>query len=608
MNPEQYLDALLTLPRLFGAEVSRDGKWVAWTWFGTGPAADVFAVPTDGSREPVRLTETPDNTYLIGWTPDSRGVLVEQDKDGNERATIYRVDLDNPLTMMPLTDVDPNYFIRGGDLHPNGKWIVYGANVDASTGEEIEPTWMYRQDLDTGEKVVLACPQKGGYNWPQLSPTGEHVLYTRKDLHPAGWQIWLVNIDGTDDHEILNFGADVKTFASWFPDGNRILFITESPTHKRIGIYDCTNGKTTWLVDDASRNIENAQIPFGSDLVILREVTNARLQCSLLDPTTKEETALPALPGNLNLIAPTETGEWVGVYFSSRQPADLIRLSLTSPQAHISLSRIWDRTPLTPEHLTAAEDFRWHSVDGLGVQGWLYRPKGKSRGTVVYVHGGPTSHSQDTINIQIQFFVNQGFTVLDPNYRGSTGFSLAFRESIKQDGWGGREQDDIRAGIEALIAAGIAEHGKVAITGTSYGGYSSWHAITHFPPDVLAASAPICGMTDLVVDYETTRPDLRPYSEEMMGGRPDDVPDIYYQRSPINFVQDIQGRLLIVQGMQDPNVSPENVNTVTKALQNVGVEYSLLAFDDEGHGISKPKNQKVLYQELARFFEEAFDS
>jgi dipeptidyl aminopeptidase/acylaminoacyl peptidase len=222
------------------------------------------------------------------------------------------------------------------------------------------------------------------------------------------------------------------------------------------------------------------------------------------------------------------------------------------------------------------------------------------------VHGGPSSHSQDAINNQIQFLVRQGFNVLDPNYRGSTGFGMAFREAIKQDGWGGREQEDIRAGIEALIAAGIAQPGKVGITGTSYGGYSAWCAGTRFPPEIVAATAPICGMTDLVVDYQTTRPDLRPLSEEMMGGSPAEVPERYHERSPIHFLDQIRGELLIVQGMQDPNVTPENVRVVSEALQAAGIEYQLLAFDDEGHGISKPKNQKTLYQALLGFFNRAF--
>jgi dipeptidyl aminopeptidase/acylaminoacyl peptidase len=244
----------------------------------------------------------------------------------------------------------------------------------------------------------------------------------------------------------------------------------------------------------------------------------------------------------------------------------------------------------------------------MEIQGWLYRPRGEAKGTIVYVHGGPTSHSEDRVSAEVQYYVSQGFNVLDPNYRGSTGFSLPFREAIKEDGWGGREQDDIRTGIEALIEAGIAERGKVGMTGTSYGGYSSWCGITHFPTDVLAASAPVCGMTDLVVDYHTTRPDLRPYSEEMLGGSPDQVPDRYRERSPINFVQNIKGKLLIVQGLQDPNVTPENVSAVETALKDAGIEYDLLGFEDEGHGIYKPQNQRVLYPRLAQFFEEAFSS
>jgi dipeptidyl aminopeptidase/acylaminoacyl peptidase len=114
-------------------------------------------------------------------------------------------------------------------------------------------------------------------------------------------------------------------------------------------------------------------------------------------------------------------------------------------------------------------------------------------------------------------------------------------------------------------------------------------------------------MTDLVVDYESTRPDLRPYSEEMIGGRPDQVPQRYYERSPANFAGNIKGKLLIVQGLQDPNVTPKNVSAVEEALRRAGVPYELLAFEDEGHGIYRSKNRRVLYPRLAQFFEEAFE-
>src|SRR5206468_3823990 len=147
---------------------------------------------------------------------------------------------------------------------------------------------------------------------------------------------------------------------------------------------------------------------------------------------------LPDVPGDLVPLAPAADGAWIGMYSSSRQPADLVRFSPNDarPEAFVSLTHVWERTALRPEDLVAAEDFRWRSVDGLEIQGWLYRGCEPARGAVAYVHGGPTSHSADRLNGQIQFFTSRGFHVLDPNYRGSTGFSLGFREAIKEDGWG----------------------------------------------------------------------------------------------------------------------------------------------------------------------------
>jgi dipeptidyl aminopeptidase/acylaminoacyl peptidase len=623
MISEKYLDAILSLPDMYDIQplISPDGTWVAWTWFQVGPAADVFAAPTDGSMAPVRMTETPEHTILVSWTPDSRSLIVEQDKDGNERVQLFRVDLDVPQTMVPLTEPDPNYYIRGGQLHPTRPWLVYGANLDVSTREEIEPTWVYRHNLETGERRPLAKPIKGCYTTPLLNLQGSHILYSRSDLHPAGRQVWLVDIEGQEDREILNFGPDVKTFARWLPDGQRALVMVETATHRRLGIWELAGPEIRWLLDDPARDIEEAFVPYGSNQVVVVQNWQGKTRCALLDLESSSEIFLPEIPGNLIPLAPfrsslttspTPAGngdnDWVGFYYSSQQPTNIVRFSLMDLRlgGFISLAKVWERTKLKSTDFTPAEDFCWTSVDGIEVHGWLYRPKGTPHGSVAYIHGGPTWHSQEWINPQIQFLVSQGFNVLDINYRGSTGYGLPFRKAILEDGWGGREQEDIRTGIEALIEAGIAQKGKVGITGTSYGGYSSWWAITHFPLDTVAASVPICGMTDLVVDYETTRPDLRPYSAEMMGGSPSQVPDRFYERSPIHFIHNIRGKLLIVQGAQDPNVTPKNVEDVVVALNAANISHEVLTFEDEGHGISKTANKRVLYLRLAEFLREAF--
>lgn len=608
LSTSEYLDALIALPKLHGESISPDGKYAAWMWMGISAAIDIYVAPTDASSPPTQLTNTLRNSYLISWLPTNDGLIVAQDQDGNERLQLFKIKLDNPNHFQPLTEPNPNYYIRGGQLHPNGKLLIYAANTDVSTGDEIEATWVYRHDLETGERKPLAKPQKGAYYFPQLNSIGTHILYNRKDLNPSGYQLWLVDIEGNAEREIINLGDDKKIYGSWFPDGKRILFRAEIPTHFRVGIYDIKSGDLHWLIDDPDRNIDSVYAPFGSDQIVINEVKEARLISFLLDIETGEETPILLPYGNLQPLAPTYDGKWIGKYYAANQVTDLVRFSPGNldSQTFQSLTCVNERLSLDANDLVPAEDFRWKSTDGLAIQGWLYRTRSEPKGTIIYVHGGPTAHSEDLLDDQIQFFVSQCFNVLDPNYRGSTGFNLAFTEAIKVDGWGGREQDDIHTAIEALIAQGIAQPGKIGITGTSYGGYSSWHAITHFPTDTIKAAAPICGMTDLVVDYETTRPDLRPYSEEMMGGSPSQVPQRYYERSPINFVKNIQGNLLIIQGLQDPNVTPKNVRTVKQALDNAAIEYQLLTFDNEGHGIDRPQNLKILYTHLAEFFTQAF--
>jgi dipeptidyl aminopeptidase/acylaminoacyl peptidase len=605
MSHDLQLDALLSIPALFGAQVSPDGEWVAWSWSRLGPAADVFAAPTDGSRPPLRLSDTAEgDTVVVSWTPDGEAVLVSEDRDGNERVRLFRVELADPGVMEPLTPADPNYYVWGGQLHPNGRWLIYDANFDPETGEEIEQSCIYRHDLKTGEKMLLVRPERNiGPSLMNLQ--GTQILYSRNDLHPAGQQIWVVDIDGIEDREILNFGAQVKVSASWLPDGRRVIFVAEAGSYRRLGVWD--DGSVRWLIDDSARNVGYAFAPPNGGPAIVVGAEQARVRASLLDVESGVETDLRHDRGNLVPVAQTEDGNWTCVYYDATHPVDLVRYDAEGGPP-VSLTGLPERASIVENGLVAAEDFRWQSVDGMGIQGWLYRSPIEKLGTIVLIHGGPTSHAEDKFNAEIQYLASRGFDVLAPNYRGSTGFGLSFQESIKQDGWGGREQEDIRSGIESLIEAGIAEPGRVGVTGTSYGGYSAWWAITHFETEIVAAAAPICGMTDLVVDYYATRPDLRPYSEEMMGGSPKDVPDLYRERSPIESVHNIKGKLLIVQGLKDPNVTQDNVTAVTKILQRENIPYELLTFADEGHGIARPKNLQILYPRLADFFQEAFDA
>lgn len=608
---KNFLDALLSVPAIYGYSISKDAKYVAYAWKNVHPNRDVFIIPTDGRMRSTALTETPEATYVASIAPDSKSVIVGEDRDRNERVRLFEVEIDTPKQMKPLTEEDPKYFLRGGSLHPNRRWLIYSANYNVENDEEIEATWLYRHDLETQERSVLAKPVKPAWVYPQLNSRGTSVLYNRKDIHPKGDQYWLVDLEGKDDREILNFGPKARTQAVWLPDGEKIGFITdtrdgEAQKHYTLGIYDVSRDVSQWIIDDASRNIERISSPASGNHLIVMEYQKARLRPSIIDLGTLEEVFLPEINGSIIPIGSIGANQWVGLYYASTQPGDVVRFPVEDfgVEKLQSLTHVWERTTMKPEDLADAQDFEWSSRDGLKIHGWLYSPKLPSKKTIIYVHGGPTAHMEDSINPQIQYYVSQGFNVLAPNYRGSTGYGVEFEDSIRVNGWGSDEQDDIWEGARALIDRGIAEGGKIGMTGTSYGGYSSWYAVTK-APQLFAAAIPICGMTDLIVDYETTRPDLRPYSEEMLGGNPKEVPERYYERSPINFVNNISARLLIVQGARDPNVTPKNMEVVKRKLDENKIKYDLLVFEDEGHGISKTKNQRVLFKKVADFFHQA---
>jgi dipeptidyl aminopeptidase/acylaminoacyl peptidase len=610
-NGRLELDALMTIPRLRSASVSPDKKHVVFTASRLQENLDAFLAPLDNSGM-IPLTRTPEFTLFHDWAPDSKSIIVSEDTARDERSTLYRVFLNRPLEMHPITEREPNHFMRGGYFTPDGKSVVYAVNYDYDTKREVETFRVIVHDLETNDRVVIARPDKPTYILLSIEPRGRYVLYCRSDIDPSGIQWWIASLDGTEDREIINFGAKAKVFANWTHDG-RILFDTDTVDGERhdsvgIGLFDLASEETEWLAMPSEENpFDFSWVPKHSNHVMMIREREARRRPFIIDLDTLTTVDSTPFRGNLWPLSPISRTDWIGIYYSSTSPKELVRFNPfnTDPKTFVFITRLLESSDVSQSELTAAQEMRWVSVDNTMIHGWLYQPADPNGKAIVYVHGGPTAHSEDALNVSVQYLCSKGFTVLDPNYRGSTGYGVNFRELIKKDSWGGNDKEDVRTGVRALIENGHAKAGSVGIFGTSYGGYMSWNAIVHFPPDIIKAAAPICGMTDLVVDYETTRPDLRPYSEEMMGGSPKEVPAIYYARSPINFVENIEGKLMIVQGLRDPNVTKANVAEVEKKLKEHQIPYEKLVFEDEGHGIIREKNVKDLLKRLAEFFDES---
>ena len=591
-EPERLLDALLNLPQVYGPELEERGRLLAWTQIGGGATPQVWARPAGGGAKKLSSGET--FNFFENFLPGGEGVLYEADP-GDERTALYAARMSGERAL--LSELHPPYYRRGAALHPERPWLFLGANYDFERKMTIEPTWVWRKDLKTGEHRLLAAPERAGTHGLELAPDGRHLLYDRQGPHPGSREVWVVDVEGRKDRRVLSAGSRGKAKATWTRDG-RLFYLVEEGTARKVGLAD-PSGTRREVLEEAGCSIEGIFRLENTPYLGVFAVENARGHTLVLSPEGKVVREVRSEDGELRLLGVFE-GDWVAYHQSSTRPADLVRLTAEGLE---SLTGIDARVP---DGLVPAEDFFWKGSDGTSLHGLFYRAKGRPKGTIVLVHGGPTARAGRRLSPEVQYYLARGFHVFLPNYRGSTGYGLAFQEKIKETGWGGLEQKDIETGIEALIAAGLAELYRVGVTGTSYGGYSSWWQITHAPRRLVAAAAPICGMTDLVLDYETTRPDLRPYSEEMLGGSPEEVPERYRERSPIHYVDRIEGDLLIVQGALDPNVTPENVRAVEARLRAHGIPYEKLVFEDEGHGILKKENRRTLYRRLADFFERAF--
>src|SRR6185436_12377123 len=146
-----------------------------------------------------------------------------------------------------------------------------------------------------------------------------------------------------------------KVLASWLPDGRRALVLAEAGDYRRVGVWDRADSTLRWLIDDPQRNIENAFVPPGSPqpIAAIVEPQGARNHAALLNVDTGEELRLPRLAGNLTPLRRLEDDTWVGQFFSSTQPADIVRFALADvrPAAFTSLTRVWERTRITKSDL-----------------------------------------------------------------------------------------------------------------------------------------------------------------------------------------------------------------------------------------------------------------
>ena len=598
MNVHELTQAWAALPQLSSIHASADGKWAFFCMSGLNEVDEVYAVRTDGSAPPEQLTYGVDHHLIRDVSADGMVLVLAQSRHSSEHDHLLLLDRRTGNKLRLLTPKQDSHYVYGGRLTRDGKAILFCTDYDYRTEQVIDGGMAWSQDLATGTRKCLTRTRYFLDRPPSLSPDGRRILLIMNNHSPGATQLWVMNLDGSDLHEVLCLGATNNSRGDWISD-DQIAFVTDRDGRDELGVVTLASGEVLWLGGEPEF-CPHQVIPgqAGSFACITHDHSLARA----LIFEANGSRVLPNQSGRRSLVphATLPDGGWLAEAYDADAPHALVRIRPDGSCIRLTTANA------SPRRHHAPRDFRWTSVDGLPCQGWLYEPGGVSKGFIAYVHGGPTWHSEDWVNPKIGFWVQTGYTVLDPNYRGSTGFGNAHREAVKQDGWGGREQADIRAGIEAALAQGFACIGKIAVAGNSYGGFSSWFAITRHA-DLVTAAIPMCGMYRLDIDYhQTGMPHGRAYSQEMMGGTPEQFPQKYANASPGNFIDQILGHVLIVHGLADSNVSPENTHTAVRELTTAGIPHELLLFEAEGHGVFRRSNVEIYLARSAAFLERAF--
>jgi dipeptidyl aminopeptidase/acylaminoacyl peptidase len=258
---------------------------------------------------------------------------------------------------------------------------------------------------------------------------------------------------------------------------------------------------------------------------------------------------------------------------------------------------------IRPEDLVEPYLVHYPSRDGKWtISAFLYVPYNMARNgqnaAIVYVHGGPTAQTLNSFNRFIQYAVNQGYMVLAPNYRGSTGYGKEFQQADLFD-MGGGDLEDILAGVDWIKQTGHLDPKKIAVMGGSYGGYLSMMAVTK-APDVWAAGVPIVPFVNWFTEIENEDPVLRESDIATMGD-PGKNKALLEERSPINFIDQIKAPLLLLAGGHDPRCPKSETQQVVDAIRKRGGTVDYKIYENEGHGFARVENQIDAYKRVADF-------
>ena len=261
-------------------------------------------------------------------------------------------------------------------------------------------------------------------------------------------------------------------------------------------------------------------------------------------------------------------------------------------------------------YLSIPRAVEFPTENGLTAHGFYYPPRnrdyaapaGERPPLVVRCHGGPTATTTTTLRLDMQYWTSRGVAVLDVNYGGSTGYGREYRKRLNGQ-WGVVDVDDCVNGARFLIEQGEVDGARCVITGGSAGGYTTLNALTF--RDLFKAGASHFGISDLTVFVGDTHKFESRYLDRLVGPYPERA-DLYFERSAINFTDQLSCPIIFFQGLEDKVVPPNQAELMVEALRRKKLPVAYLPFEGEQHGFRKAENIKRALEGELYFYSRVF--
>jgi len=579
---------------------SPDGKQLAFISNISG-RSNLWLVASTGGW-PTQLTISDQRQAHPVWSPDGTWIAYASDHDGDEQWDIFLV---SPKTgdVVNIT-MAPDSAEIGPAWSPDGRQIAYVTKPKTGSSYEIELMDVATRHL---RHLTKNSPKELSNENPIFSRDGKFLVYTQSHASGKDANVFLLDLTNGQSTNLTPHEGQHNFYAADIsPDGATVLITSDAHNgYDNVGLVDIANKKIDWLTSEQWELRAGTFAPDGKSLTWTANL-DGNTSIYSYDIVRHHAEALPIQPGlntlGGNPLPYTRDGsKLLYNHNGADAPSDIWVYDVASKQSqqitHALVGGLRSSDMVEPYLVHyPSRDGKWT------LSAFAYVPNNIQRDgkfpAIVYIHGGPASQTVDSFNRFIQYIVNQGYLVIAPNYRGSTGYGKQFTDANLGDSGGG-DLNDVLDAAEWIKKSGFVDPKKLIVMGGSYGGYLSMMAVTK-APDLWAAAVPIVPFVNWFTEIANEDPSLREYDLATMGD-PEKNKALYEDRSPINFVDQIKAPLLLLAGGNDPRCPPEEAQQVADAVKKRGGTVQLKIYKDEGHGFARVENQIDAYQRVADF-------